>query len=63
MNAANEVAVHHYLKGGMKFSAIPKVIENVLSGTKFVAEPTLEEIFDTDMLAREQANIEKRKFN
>lgn len=63
MNAANEVAVHHYLKGGMPFSAIPKVIENVLSGTKFVAEPTLEEIFDTDMLAREQANIEKRKFN
>jgi len=63
MNAANEVAVHHYLKGGMPFSAIPKVIENVLSGTKFVAEPTLEEIFDTDMLAREQANIEKRKYN
>lgn len=59
MNAANEVAVYHYLKGGMPFSAIPKVIENVLSGTKFVAEPTLEEIFDTDMLAREQANIEK----
>lgn len=63
MNAANEVAVHHYLKGGMPFSSIPKVIENVLSGTKFVAEPTLEEIFDTDMLAREQANIEKRKYN
>ncbi|AGY52921.1 1-deoxy-D-xylulose 5-phosphate reductoisomerase [Bacteroidales bacterium CF] len=63
MNAANEVAVYHYLKGGMPFSAIPKVIENVLSGTKFVAEPTLEEIFDTDMLAREQANIEKRKYN
>lgn len=63
MNAANEIAVHHYLKGGMPFSAIPKVIENVLSGTKFVAEPTLEEIFDTDMLAREQANIEKRKYN
>ncbi len=63
MNAANEAAVHHYLKGGMPFHAIPKVIENVLSGTKFVAEPTLEEIFDTDMLAREQANIEKRKFN
>lgn len=63
MNAANEVAVHHYLKGGMPFSAIPKVIENVLSGTKFVAEPTLDEIFDTDMLAREQANIEKRKYN
>ncbi len=63
MNAANEVAVHHYLKGGMPFSAIPKVIENVLSGTKFVVEPTLEEIFDTDMLAREQANIEKRKYN
>lgn len=63
MNAANEVAVYHYLKGDMPFSAIPKVIENVLSGTKFVAEPTLEEIFDTDMLAREQANIEKRKYN
>jgi len=57
MNAANEAAVNHFLKGGMPFSSIPKVIENVLSGTKFVAEPSLEDIFHTDKQARELAHI------
>lgn len=63
MNAANETAVTHFLNGALPFSAIPKLIENVLSGTKFVANPTLEEIFLTDRIAREQADIEKYKFN
>lgn len=62
MNAANETAVTHFLNGALPFSAIPKLIENVLSGTKFVANPTLEEIFLTDRIAREQADIEKYKF-
>jgi len=61
MNAANEVAVNNFLKGGISFSSIPKVIENVLSGTIFVAEPTLDDIFRTDKEARELAlNIKEK---
>ena len=56
MNAANEVAVKSFLSRSISFTEIANVIENVLSGTKFVANPDIEEIFHTDKEAREKAS-------
>lgn len=52
MNAANEIAVEAFLNGKIQFLSIPKIIENVMIGTEFVAEPTLEDIYKTNDKAR-----------
>jgi len=52
MNAANEIAVEAFLNGKIQFLSIPKIIENVMIGTEFVAEPTLEDIYKTNDQAR-----------
>ena len=52
MNAANEIAVEAFLNGKIPFLSIPKIIENVMIGTEFVAEPTLEDIYKTNDQAR-----------
>ncbi|MHC1689570.1 MAG: 1-deoxy-D-xylulose-5-phosphate reductoisomerase [Bacteroidales bacterium] len=52
MNAANEIAVEAFLNGKIQFVSIPKIIENVIIGTEFVAEPTLEDIYKTNDQAR-----------
>jgi 1-deoxy-D-xylulose-5-phosphate reductoisomerase len=52
MNAANEIAVDAFLNGKIQFVSIPKIIENVMIGTEFVAEPTLEDIYKTNDEAR-----------
>jgi 1-deoxy-D-xylulose-5-phosphate reductoisomerase len=52
MNAANEIAVEAFLNGKIQFVSIPKIIENVMIGTEFVAEPTLEDIYKTNDKAR-----------
>jgi len=52
MNAANEIAVEAFLNGKIHFLSIPKIIENVMIGTEFVAEPTLEDIYKTNDQAR-----------
>lgn len=52
MNAANEIAVEAFLNGKIQFVSIPKIIENVMIGTEFVAEPTLEDIYKTNDQAR-----------
>lgn len=56
MNAANEIAVHYFLAGKIPFTAISKIIEDVLSGTEFVADPFMEDIYKTDKQARELAS-------
>ena len=52
MNAANEIAVEAFLNGKIQFVSIPKIIENVIIGTEFVAEPNLEDIYKTNDQAR-----------
>jgi len=52
MNAANEIAVEAFLNGKIQFLSIPKIIENVIIGTEFVAKPTLEDIYKTNDQAR-----------
>jgi len=56
MNAANEIAVEAFLNGKIQFVSIPKIIENVIIGTEFVAEPTLEDISKTNDKARALAS-------
>ncbi|MCQ2182101.1 MAG: 1-deoxy-D-xylulose-5-phosphate reductoisomerase [Bacteroidales bacterium] len=48
LNAANEVAVAAYLKDLISFYDIAKINEMCLSGLDFVAEPTLDDIFETN---------------
>ena len=48
LNAANEVAVAAYLKGLISFYDIAKICERALAGMDFVADPSLEDIFETN---------------
>lgn len=61
MNAANEIAVASFLNGEIPFSAIPEIIEDVVSKFHFIEKPTLENIFETDLHARELALKHKIK--
>ena len=55
MNAANEVAVVSFLRGEIKFTQIPLVIEKTLEKCNFVASPSVEDIFSTDRQSKERA--------
>lgn len=48
MNAANEIAVERFLKKEISFLDIPKVIENAMQESSFIAQPTLEDYLLTD---------------
>jgi 1-deoxy-D-xylulose 5-phosphate reductoisomerase (EC 1.1.1.267) len=48
LNAANEVAVAAYLKGLISFYDIAKIGEKALSGLNFAADPSLDDIFETN---------------
>ena len=48
LNAANEVAVAAYLKDLISFYDIAKIGERALSGLNFVADPSLDDIFETN---------------
>ncbi len=48
MNAANEVAVAAFLQQKIAFGQIPEVIDYAMSRTSFVADPQLEDIFETN---------------
>ena len=55
LNAADEEAVKNYLKGRMKFSCIPVVIEKVLEHHKrVVKEPSIGDIMEAESWAREE---------
>lgn len=51
MNAANEAAVAAFLQDRIRFYDIPDTVSRVMDGVNFVAEPTLEDIFETNRLA------------
>ncbi len=48
MNAANEVAVHMFLKGEITFMMIPELIEKVMDRHKVVDSPDLKQILAAD---------------
>jgi 1-deoxy-D-xylulose-5-phosphate reductoisomerase len=55
LNAANEVAVEHFLAGRLPFTRIPGVIEAVLSRLDVQPLTSLDDVLATDAWARGQA--------
>ncbi len=53
LNAANEVAVDKFLKGKIKFTKIPVLIDNALEKIQNYNSPDLELIFDCDRKTRD----------
>jgi 1-deoxy-D-xylulose-5-phosphate reductoisomerase len=52
LNAANEVAVHDFLQGKIKFSQIWQLVEKVMEKHLNLKEPSLEDIMQADQWAR-----------
>ncbi len=55
MNAANEIAVYAFLRNRVNFLDMTDVIEKTMQKIDFVEDPTLEEYFESDGLARNYA--------
>jgi 1-deoxy-D-xylulose-5-phosphate reductoisomerase len=56
LNAANEVAVAAFLRGGLGFAQIPELIERVVDVLPATEAQSLEVLLDADARARELAN-------
>ena len=52
VNGANEAAVAAFLRGEIPFGKLYPAVERAARAVPFVAEPTLDDIFETDRLAR-----------
>jgi 1-deoxy-D-xylulose-5-phosphate reductoisomerase len=52
LNAANEIAVFAFLKNRIGFLDITTVVERAMNKIDFIANPTLEELFESDAEAR-----------
>ena len=52
MNAANEIAVFGFLKNRIGFLDMTEVIERTMEKISYLANPTLEEYFESDAEAR-----------
>ncbi|MHB8157739.1 MAG: 1-deoxy-D-xylulose-5-phosphate reductoisomerase, partial [Desulfocucumaceae bacterium] len=57
MNAANEVAVGSFLGGRIGFTSIFTVVEEVVNKHAVTDGPSLEDILEADLWAREKAGI------
>jgi 1-deoxy-D-xylulose-5-phosphate reductoisomerase len=55
LNAADEIAVEAFLGGRLPFLGIPRTIEAVLALTPGGSPASIPEVFNADLLAREQA--------
>lgn len=55
LNAANEIAVEAFLKGQIKFTAIPKVVDHTLQSIASTNADNLEVILSIDQQARQSA--------
>ncbi|MCB0760126.1 MAG: 1-deoxy-D-xylulose-5-phosphate reductoisomerase [Flavobacteriales bacterium] len=55
LNAANEIAVSLFLKDEIGFLEMSDLIEQCMQDMTFLAQPTLEDYFDTDKATREMA--------
>jgi 1-deoxy-D-xylulose-5-phosphate reductoisomerase len=53
MNAANELAVDAFLNGRIGFLTISDIIERTLERSGFIEQPVLEDLIESDRLARE----------
>lgn len=48
LNAANEIAVDAFLHNRIRFTDMPRLAESVIERTGFIAEPTLEDLIETN---------------
>ena len=55
MNAANEIAVTAFLEEKIKLSQIPTIIDKTIQKCTFVDNPSIEDIFSTDIESRKIA--------
>lgn len=55
LNAANEIAVFAFLRNRVGFLDMTDVIEKTMEKVPFIEQPTLEEYFESDAVAREFA--------
>ena len=55
LNAANEIAVHAFLAGRLRFLEIPAVIERALSELGSEPVRSFESLYEADRRAREHA--------
>ena len=53
MNAANEVAVQQFIDGSIGFLDIADCVESAMQQARFIANPSLEDLFETDKIIRE----------
>ena len=54
MNAANEVAVQQFIEGKISFLQIADIVERQMQTAPFIANPTLDDLFQTDAAVRAQ---------
>ncbi|HET9480439.1 MAG TPA: 1-deoxy-D-xylulose-5-phosphate reductoisomerase, partial [Candidatus Polarisedimenticolia bacterium] len=54
--AADEVAVHQFLAGYIRFTDIAHVIEETLNAHKHLPNPSLEQVLEADAWARSYAD-------
>ncbi len=52
LNAANEVAVQRFIEGQMPFLAIADFVADAMAQATFIANPTLDDLFQTDAETR-----------
>ncbi len=63
LNAANEVAVAAFLDAGLRFTAIPRIIEAALAAVPVIDSPDLDAVLQADRAARECAGAMTRDRN
>src|SRR3989344_5626798 len=61
LNAANEIAVQHFLGNKIKFLDIPKLIGKMMQRHKLIKNPSLNEILDVDKKIKEETKKIIRK--
>lgn len=61
MNAADEVAVHAFLRDEISFLQIPELIEQCMNEAVFIKNPTYENLLESDLAARNLAEEIVRK--
>lgn len=54
MNAANEVAVQKFIDGELRFLEIADFVERQMQQATFIQSPTLDDLFETDNIVRNQ---------
>lgn len=54
LNSANEAAVELFLKGRIRFLEIEEIVEKYVCNHKYIKNPTIEEIIETDRQIKEE---------